>query len=96
MRDTVLGIIFWGMLALCVAAWIYPWRFRSRVARILVHVPLSLGLLYLLYEAVMPVEMNIRIDLFLLYPAFFLTAVCYVIKIGLLIAQSDEKRDPAG
>ena len=85
MRDTSLAILFWTMMLISVSVLIYPWSFRRRLSRVLAHLPLCLLLLYVLYEYLMPVEMNIRIDLLLLYPIFVITGLVYAAKLWLLL-----------
>ncbi len=84
MRELTLFILCWSMLLIAAVTLVYPWRFRTRISRILVHLPLSLVLLWLIYEALMPVEMNIRVDLDILQPAFLIAGICYVTKLVLL------------
>lgn len=95
MRDTVLTILFLVMLAVCLTAFVYPWSFRNRVARVLVHLPLLLVALYGIYEALMPVEMNIRLDMDILLPAFGLAFLCYVVKLPLLLFTRRKSGDDA-
>ena len=89
MRDTTLLILFWSMMLIGVSAFVYPWSFRGRISRVLVHLPLSLFLLSALYEHLMPVEMNIRVDLLLLRPLFVLVGACYLAKLWLLIRRTN-------
>jgi hypothetical protein len=84
MRETSLAILFWTMMLIGASVLIYPWSFRRRVSRVLAHLPLSLLLLYALYEDLMPVEMNIRIDLLILYPMFVIIGLGYAAKLWLL------------
>lgn len=51
------------------------------------HLPLLLVALYVAYETLMPVEMNIRIDLGILLPAFALVFLSYLAKLILLLTK---------
>ncbi|HZJ14872.1 MAG TPA: hypothetical protein VFD27_07475 [Chthoniobacteraceae bacterium] len=90
MRDTSLAILFWAMMLIAISALIYPWSFRGRVVRVLAHLPLSLLFIYALYEDIMPVEMNIRIDLLMLYPMFAITGLGYAAKLWLLCRRPND------
>jgi hypothetical protein len=85
MHHTVLIILFWTMILIGMSAVVYPWSFRGRASRILVHLPLSLFLLWAFYEHLIPIEANIRVDLLCLLPVFVLSAVAYGIKLWLLL-----------
>lgn len=81
MDDPVLTILFWAMLAVSSLALAYPWRVESRVSRVLVHAPLLLPAMFIIYEWRMPVEMNIRIDLLLFVPLFVMVFICYTVRL---------------
>ena len=89
--DAIHIVLFLGMVGVTLLALIYPWSLRTHASRIWVHLPLSLVPLYLAYEAAMSPEMNIRIDLFLLWPLLGLAGVCYALKLLLLLAGLRQK-----
>ena len=88
--------LFLSMVGVTLVALVYPWSFRTPASRIWVHLPLSLLALYFAYEATMSPEMNIRIDLFLLWPMLGLVGLCYAVKLLLLAARLASKSpDPS-
>lgn len=46
LRDQILEVGFYFMLGISALTLIYPWRFRKRTSRILVHLPLLLIAIY--------------------------------------------------
>ena len=84
MNNAALAVLFWTMIGLSLTVFAYPWRFHNRVSRIVLHSPLALLGVFIVYELVMPVEMNIRVDLFVLLPMMGATLLCYVAKLVLL------------
>ena len=73
------------MLAICLCTFIFPWRFRTKRSRILVHLPLLLMLIDFVYVQVAdPALMDMRFDLLMLWPTFLLVAACYGVKLLLL------------
>jgi hypothetical protein len=78
----VLGLCIMAVAGLTI---LYPWSFRTRASRALAHLPLLLLVLYPAYEATMPPDTNIRIDLLLMRPALALAGICYLVKVFLLI-----------
>jgi len=81
MTDAVLAILFWGMLGMSLFVLVYPWHIHSRASRVLVHLPLVLLSVFIMYESLMPAEMNIRVDLLLLLPVSGVVSLCYVAKL---------------
>jgi hypothetical protein len=75
------------LITVTLVTLVYPWSLRTPTCRIWVHLPLSLLVLYFTYEATMPPDMNIRVDLFLLWPLLGLAGLCYAVKLLLLSAQ---------
>jgi Ca2+/Na+ antiporter len=88
MNEAILAILFWCMIGLSVAIIIYPWRFNSRVSRVLAHLPIVLLVAFIAYESLMPPEMDIRVDLLLLLPVFGMVAICYLVKLALMNKRS--------
>lgn len=73
------------MLIISVLYFFYPRQPKNILGKILVHLPLLLIPLYLSYERLMPIEMNIRIDIFLYYPLFFAVGIMYLLRLGKLL-----------
>ena len=73
--------LFLSMVGVTLVTLVYPWSLRTPASRIWVHLPLSLLALYFAYEATMSPAMNIRIDLFLLWPMLGLAGLCYALKL---------------
>jgi hypothetical protein len=84
MRDIILAILFWSILGMSVFVFAYPWRMKSRFSRIFIHLPLLVLVLLVTYEWVMPAEMNIRVDLLVLLPVFWLAFICYLVRLMLI------------
>ena len=94
-RDAVQAILFLMMLAICLFTFVYPWRFRTKRSRVLIHLPLLLALLDFAYAKVAdPALMDMRFDLLMLWPAFLLVAACYGVKL-LLLHRSRSQDDRA-
>ena len=62
----------------------YPRRPKNIIGKILVHLPLLLIPIYIRYERLMPMEMNIRIDLLLFYPLLIAAAIMYLRRLSKL------------
>jgi hypothetical protein len=92
--DAIQTVLFLGMVGVTLLALVYPWSLRTHASRIWVHLPLSLVPLYLAYEGTMSPEMNIRIDLFLLWPLLGLAGVCYALKLLLWVGLRQKSPDP--
>lgn len=84
--------IFFLIQAVCVACVFYPWRLSWPYARLLLHLPLALIPLWLIYESVMPQGMNIRVDLLFLCMEFAVVGVIYVIRISVLKRHARENK----
>lgn len=85
--------IFWLMQLLFGLSLLYPWHPSWPKAWWLVHLPLLLVPLWLYYETLMPCEMNIRVDLLLLFGEFGVAGVIYLFRL-LLFAYLQRKRLP--
>jgi hypothetical protein len=57
------------------------------------HVPVVCFMVYILYEVMMPENMNIRVDLLLLWPLLFLTGLLYIVKIVILLSKKEDIED---
>ncbi len=84
MHNAILGTLFWGMIGLSLFVFVYPWRFHSHRSRLLLHTPLALLVVFIIYESLMPSEMNIRVDLLLLLPLFVGVLLCYLVKLAFM------------
>ncbi len=69
------------MLVISIVYFFYPRRPKNIVGKILVHLPLLLPILYINYERLMPIEMSIRIDIFLYYPLFVVVSIMYLRRL---------------
>lgn len=83
--------IFWLMQLLFGLSLLYPWHPSWPKAWWLVHLPLLLVPLWLYYETLMPREMNIRVDLLLLFGEFGVAGAIYLFRL-LLFAYLQRKR----
>ena len=73
------------MLGTFVVSLLYPWSPSWPGAKWLVHLPLLQLPLWFLYENAMPRDMNIRVDLLLIFPGMLIAALVYVSKIAWLL-----------
>lgn len=91
MKDVnlILAWLYFPMLMAFVVSIVYPWRIRSRLSRILVHLPIWVMLVYLVYELLVPIEMDLRADLVILLPVMFVALVCYVVKLVKMSQKND-------
>lgn len=90
MDDALESGLFPAILAICLFTIAYPWRFRSRLARWLVHLPLLLVPMFIVYERTIPTGMNIRADLLVLGPAMGIGLLLYVMKLVLLCRRTKD------
>tara|TARA_B110000305_G_C19314048_1_gene575451 strand:+ start:725 stop:1081 length:357 start_codon:yes stop_codon:yes gene_type:complete len=77
-----IDIIACLMLTVSAISFCYPWKPDQPFAATLVHLPLLFVLLWIAYEAFMPDEMNIRVDLFYIVPLLFVLLVTWLVKIA--------------
>ena len=78
MTDVFVGIammLVWGISIL------YPWHPSWPHARSLIHLPWLLIPLFVLYELLVPREMNIRLDWLLIAWAFGIAFLIYAIRL---------------
>ena len=81
-NDRIEGVLAISTLVLCIASWCFPWsNLRSPSKRVVLQLPLLAFALYGLYELLMPIEMNIRVDLLLLWPVLLITLGLYLIRM---------------
>lgn len=83
--------VFWLLQLLFGLTLLYPWHPTWPKAWWLVHLPLMLVPLWLYYETLMPREMNIRVDLLLIFPEFAVAAAVYLCRL-LLFASWRRRR----
>ena len=74
-------LVFWMMLATWLVSLLYPWHPSWPKAKYLVHLPLALIPMWVVYELLMPDDMNIRVDLLLIIPAFAVALIMYAIRL---------------
>ena len=82
LTEISIAVMFWVMIALAAVSFFYPWRPAQPLAKLLLHLPLLLIPSWIAYEMIMPVEMNIRLDLAFLLPAFAAAGLVYLCKIA--------------
>jgi len=82
-----------SMIGVALFTLVFPWSFRRKASRRLVHLPLSLILLYPAYEATISPNTDIRIDLLFLWPLLGLAGVCYGFKLLLLSRAGEASGD---
>jgi len=83
--------VFWLIQLMFGLSLLYPWHPSWPKAWWLVHLPLMLVPLWLYYETLMPREMNIRVDLLLIFPEFAVAAAVYLCRL-LLFASWRRRR----
>lgn len=74
-------LVAWVMIAVFGISLLYPWHPGWPGAKWLVHLPLLLLPLGLLYEKVLPRHMNIRFDLLLYIYALEIIGVIYAVRL---------------
>lgn len=86
------------LLALTFLGICYPWRPEQRFASRLLHVPLAFLPVWFAYEAMMPENMNIRADIFLIAPLALLTLTVWAVKVARFrrISQKEAEQDVHG
>ena len=80
-QDPFLAVAFYSMLGISAITLLYPWSLRKRASRILVHLPLLIGAIYVPYDKAMRDAEYFRVDLPLLRPTFLLVGVVYAFKL---------------
>ena len=80
--DAILNTLSGLMLALTFLAICYPWRPKQRFASKLIHAPLAFIPVWITYEVMMPENMNIRADLFIIAPLAVLAIAIWVAKVA--------------
>jgi hypothetical protein len=83
--DDILLLLFWCMVGFTLFGFAYPWRFPTRLSRVLAHVPALVLPCYVAYETLMPPEVDIRIDLLVVIPLVIASLFCYGAKLQLLL-----------
>ena len=75
-------VVFWMMAVVWLFSLIYPWHPSWPAAKWVLHLPWLLLPMWMLYETLMPVEMNIRLDLLLIIWALAAVFIVYVVRIA--------------
>jgi len=75
------GFLALLIVALCVFTFFYRRKSDTPQSRVVVHLPLALPVLYLLYEITMPADANVRADVFLLWPLMAVALIVYFIRL---------------
>ena len=73
--------IAWLMIILSLWNLIYPWKRNQPKAKYSIHTPLLIVPLWIVYEVLMPANMNIRADIIILAPLFAFSFTVYLIKL---------------
>jgi hypothetical protein len=84
-------ILFWVVVVVSIVNILTPWNLRTRMARYLVLASVVDLLLYLVYEFLMPIEMNIRVDLFILHPLLGLSVFVSLWRVVIISRGREDK-----
>lgn len=84
--------VFLLMLAVLLFTILYPWHPAWWGAKWLVHLPLLLPPLWLLYELLIPSEYNIRLDIPLIGFGLIVAGLIYLSKLALFALIAFSKR----
>lgn len=79
--NLILNGCLFGMIALA-AITLCPWPLGGGRNRWALWLPVVAVALYAAYEAVMPANFNIRVDLFLVWPLLLLVLLGWVFRLG--------------
>ena len=74
-------LVFLLIQLLCLFTFIYPWKPTWPFAHALVHIPIVVVLLTVVYEWLVPRHMNIRIDKLLFLFEFAVVMACYAARL---------------
>jgi len=81
-RNLILNACFYG-IALVALLSLVPWRLKHGRNRWSLYLPLLAIILYIFYEAAMPSNWDIRIDLLLLGPMGVVVILAWVVRLVL-------------
>lgn len=81
-RNLILNACFYG-IALVTLVSLVPWRLKGRRNRWAFYLPAAAMTLYGTYEAAMPSNWDIRLDLFLLAPMGFVIILAWAVRLVL-------------
>jgi hypothetical protein len=81
-RNLLLNACFYGIVLVMLLS-LVPWRLRQGRNRWSLYLPLLAIALYVTYEATMPPNLDIRIDLLLLAPMGLVIIVAWGIRLAL-------------
>ncbi len=74
-------VLFYSIIALTIVSTIYPWQMKGVLSRLLLHLPILVGVLYGNYESLVPRQENIRVDALVLIPCVGLALGIYIVKL---------------
>ncbi len=78
--NVILNACFLGLALLAVLSLI-PWPIRRRRNRWTLWLPVATLALYAVYEVFMPARMDIRLDLFLIWPLLAVVLASWLVRI---------------
>ena len=94
MKETIQIICGIGLLLCCVLS-LFPFRLSKGWKTKSLYLPVIGTLFYAVYEALMPVEINIRIDMAFIMPMLLFLWLNGIAKTGVMIAmQKKTHQDP--
>jgi len=81
--DAMTGILFFLICCTTLLS-ILPWPSKSKGPRILAVCPVISWIAFFIYESMIPVEMNIRVDLLILYQLLGISSIAFLLRITLI------------
>jgi len=79
-RNLILNVCFYGIVLVTLLS-LVPWRLRDRRNRWSLYLPIAAILLYVIYEAAMPSNWDIRVDLLLLAPMGVTILLAWAVRL---------------
>lgn len=86
-RNLLLNACFYGIVVVTLLSLI-PWRLKAGGNRWTLYLPVAALALYVTYEATMPPNWDIRLDLFLLAPMGLLIVLAWGVRLVLRLRET--------
>jgi len=81
-RNLILNACFYGIVVVMLTS-LVPWRLKDRRNGWSVYLPIAAAVLYVIYEAAMPSNWDIRLDLLLLAPMGLVILIAWGVRLAL-------------
>ena len=91
--DSDFGILFFAIVVIFLVSTLYPVSRRLPFARAVAMSSACILPLWLIYESLLPPEMNIRIDLFIIIPIVLLAFAIFAFRVTWLLGSAPTTND---